>query len=426
MSNGKLYPIVGSPATGKAFFDREDKIEEIWEALDTGSVLFLGPRRFGKTSIMLALLAKQELEEGQKQDWTTFYMDTERIDDPAMFVSELIAKASSSPEIRIELPRTVNKESEKAYRILESIASGKMGLPDAKHAIHGLIKTEWLKEGGTLLKILNDSQKKGHKYLFILDEVPWMLSSMLKKCGPVEIRQFLSWFRALRHTTEGMKNIRFLISGSIGLNHILREAEAVSTVNDLRTISIDGFRREKGLVFIRELIKANNFTCGDDVVDSILNIIGIPVHPFFVQLQVSFLANEIRDRDLKEPSVEDVGTVYWSRVLGPEGKIYFEHYYQRLFSYYSPLEADGAREILAHLSVNPGLTKGSVFEIFHRIAGDTDIKPNKLREAFERMMDDLMNDFYLEYDRVNDRYRFRYKILKDWWGQHHPAYKYQE
>ncbi|MDP6154637.1 MAG: hypothetical protein QGH39_04930 [Candidatus Thermoplasmatota archaeon] len=420
MSSGKLYPIVGSPATGKAFFDRKEKIKEIWEALKTGSVLFLGPRRFGKTSIML------NLREKPNPGWTVFYMDTEWIDDPTMFIADMFTKALSSPTLRDKVHKIVNKDSNKEILgILESLASGKLGTSEAKFAIHKQVMNEWLRKGQFFIKTINDSQKEGSKILYILDEVPWMLSSMLKKCGADEIRQFLSWFRALRHTTEGMRNIRFLISGSIGLNHILREAEAVSTVNDLRTISIEGFGKEKGLVFTRELIRANNFKCSDDVVDSILNIIGIPVHPFFVQLLVSFLANEIRDRDLKEPSVEDVGTVYWSRVLGLEGKIYFDHYYQRLFSYYSPLEADGAREILAHLSVNPELTKRQVFEIFHRIAGDTDIKPNKLREAFERMMDDLMNDFYLEYDRANDCYRFRYKILQDWWGQQHPAFDFQ-
>ena len=417
MKKGKLYPIVGSPATGNAFFDREDKIKEIWGALETSSVLFLGPRRFGKTSVML------NLREKPNSGWTVFYMDTEWIDDPAVFISEMIGRATISPEITFKLARAVNEESDKAYRILEKTASGKMRLIDAKHAIHDLIKNAWLKEGGRLLSILKNSMKEGHRYLFILDAVPWMLSHMLEKCGDFEVRQFLSWLRALRHTTEGMKNVRFLISGSIGLNHILRKAKAVSTVNDLRTISIDGFREEKGLKFIRELIRANNFTCSKGVVDDILTLIGIPVHPFFAQLLVSFLANEIRDRGLKKPSVEDVGTVYWSRVLGLEGKIYFEHYYQRLFSYYSPLEAEGAQEILAHLAINPNIAWDHVFELFLRVAGDVDEKPHKIRESFDRMMDDLLNDFYLEYDRKKGCYRFRYKILQDWWSQHHPAIK---
>lgn len=47
--------IVGPPATGERFYDREELIKQIWERLDSDNILFVAPRRFGKTSVMLNL-----------------------------------------------------------------------------------------------------------------------------------------------------------------------------------------------------------------------------------------------------------------------------------------------------------------------------------------------------------------------------------
>ena len=45
--------IVGPRAVGGGFYDREELVAQIWDQLEAGSVLFVAPRRFGKTSVML-------------------------------------------------------------------------------------------------------------------------------------------------------------------------------------------------------------------------------------------------------------------------------------------------------------------------------------------------------------------------------------
>lgn len=47
--------IVGPPATGERFYDREELIKQIWERLDSDNILFVAPRRFSKTSVMLTV-----------------------------------------------------------------------------------------------------------------------------------------------------------------------------------------------------------------------------------------------------------------------------------------------------------------------------------------------------------------------------------
>ena len=56
--------IVGTPARGGDFYDREQLIDLLWDRLDTGNVLLAAPRRFGKTSVMYRLI--DEPEQGWK------------------------------------------------------------------------------------------------------------------------------------------------------------------------------------------------------------------------------------------------------------------------------------------------------------------------------------------------------------------------
>jgi hypothetical protein len=47
---------IGPPVSGDEFFDREETIETLWDALEAHSVLLAAPRRVGKSSLMLKLL----------------------------------------------------------------------------------------------------------------------------------------------------------------------------------------------------------------------------------------------------------------------------------------------------------------------------------------------------------------------------------
>lgn len=87
--------IVGPPATGGGFYDREELVEEIWEQLKIGSILFVAPRRFGKTSVMLNLRDKPE------PGYLPIFLDVEWLESPTQFVVEVIAEmAKNLPTFR--------------------------------------------------------------------------------------------------------------------------------------------------------------------------------------------------------------------------------------------------------------------------------------------------------------------------------------
>jgi len=46
---------IGPPVNSEDFFDREQMLDELWNTLQSQSVLLAAPRRVGKSSLMLKI-----------------------------------------------------------------------------------------------------------------------------------------------------------------------------------------------------------------------------------------------------------------------------------------------------------------------------------------------------------------------------------
>ncbi len=82
--------ITGPPVTGEDFYDRRELIQEIWRQLKNGSILFVAPRRFGKTSAML------HLRDNPPPDYHLIFLDAEWFESPTQFIVEMIAEMARS------------------------------------------------------------------------------------------------------------------------------------------------------------------------------------------------------------------------------------------------------------------------------------------------------------------------------------------
>jgi uncharacterized protein len=100
--------------------------------------------------------------------------------------------------------------------------------------------------------------------------------------------------------------------------------------------------------------------------------------------------------------------------LGVECKSYFDHYYGRLRDYYQPKEEKAAKKILRTLAVESELKRGLCCEIYLQ-----EIGPAADDDEFTRLMTNLENDFYLQYDAEHAGYVFSCKLLRDWWLRHY-------
>lgn len=393
-----VFLIVGPPATKEAFFDREKVLERIWKRLNAGSVLLAAPRRFGKTSIML------RIRDFPKDDATVVYMDTEWISEPIDFISEMMFRLIKE---KGDLLKKAKITSKRVLRLIQDILD-EIEISGAKIKIKKELQNNWQDRGRELLQIVDALDTR---VIFIVDELPLMINRMLKKKGEDETEEFLYWFRALRSPT-GLNNVRFIIGGSIGIEHVLSKINAIASINDLEKIQVEEFDKITAKKFIKELLKSEGIQADEKLVSNILEIIGVPI-PYFIQVLVSTLVNEALSLKIKKIDPTLVEEVYRKRVLGVECRTYFEHYYQRISQYYGIAEAKAAIIILKELSKAGKMSQKEIFNIYATTKEKMDEK------GFSRLMGDLENDFYIKYYPEEEVYKFSTKVLRDWWHRYY-------
>lgn len=396
--------IVGPPATGERFYDREELIKRIWGILKVSNLLFVAPRRFGKTSVML------HLRDNPERNYKPVFMDLEWFESPSQFVTEVIAEmVRCLPGFQRALSG-VTKLSTELADLLRGIDFGihlkdpnsNYEIAELKISLKERIDKEWPDLGKILLKKI---EQVDGQVLVMLDEFPLMVKRMLKGKDKDSVETFLHWFRSIRIGPDALKNVRFIIGGSIGIAHVLAQANAVASMNDLDRVKVEPFLPDTAKSLVAELFRSQEFLVGDDAIEQVLKEVEVFV-PFFLQLLVSESCKLARDRK-EDISQSLVSEAYRDRIINVESRTYFEHFHSRLKDYYEPDEERAAKQMLKQLALKKSLPILELRNIsLQTVTGLTD-------DVFSHLLSDLENDFYLK--RQDDSYIFHTKILRDWW-----------
>ena len=127
------------------------------------------------------------------------------------------------------------------------------------------------------------------------------------------------------------------------------------------------------------------------------------------------LETRIRDR----VTVEDVGEIYRTGLLGPSGQTDLAHYETRLKEGLEDASYTIAMEILAEAATRDLFTAGARRSLERLYSLVLDDAPANIADALEV----LVHDGYLEGSEGG--YRFSSRLLRDWWSarfrDHHVA-----
>ncbi len=388
--------VIGNIAKGKDLWNRHEEIKIIWKALEKTSVLLKAPRRFGKTSIMYRVY--EEPLEGFK----TFFLDTEGMAEPQDFLSALITKILSDSKMRSKISAI--------GRWIKSI-TGKIDeieIADVRLKIKDEIRKDWKEKG---LDFISRLSEYDGKILFTIDELPVLIQNIKKKSGKESAHDFLHWFRAVRQTPE-LSKVRWLVGGSIGIEHILEKVEAgTKVINDFQIIRVGAFSIEDAKEYIKKLLKNEGQIkrLPTSIIDKFLELIGAPI-PYFIQILAKESLYEMERQKYKTLNNEIIDKAYREEVLGPASRTYFEHYFTRLKDYYDENNERVAKSLILEVARKGQVRKAELFKLFR-----LESKGELTDETFSYLMTDIENDFYVSYDPENRSYRFTTNILKDWW-----------
>ena len=388
---------VGNPAVGKDFIDREKEILFILSTLEKDSVLLIAPRRFGKTSIM----RKVEKELIDKDEICVF-LEVEDVNSPHRFISEIV------------MALIENEKIEQRTKLIPAFESGfrwfkdnieEIGISVFKAKLRGNIdkdlKKNWIDKSAQIFDIINEVDSNIY---FIFDEFPIAIEKMDQK----DAEEFLHWFRKLRQVSP---DLRFIVGGSVSIDRVIRNVGGVSVINDFKRVRVNGFQKHIAIDLIENAFQEEGWTYAPSYGDKILDCIGEPYIPYFLAIMLNSIKDEyiLTDGEIDDESIEKI---YNFRILGNEGKHYFEHYSQRLRIFYGNMEEKAARAILKNVCNVDFYSIELAFGIFkHETANDD-------YEKFMDLIADLSNDFYLEHDSENGL-KFYSKMLQDWWRIYH-------
>lgn len=392
---------VGSPVRGVDFYGRDRFVDLIWEKLKAGNVLLAAPRRFGKTSVMYRLM------DEPRYGYRLVHADLEHLTEPADLIALLVVQLAKDDELsKIAnklsfFPRTLWTRFRETFEEVD--------LFKLKVKLREKLRSRWQEQGEELFKRIAESP---HSVIFILDEFPMMIDRMARAASHrEEAKTMLRWLRRLRQSPE-LKNIRFLIAGSIGIGHVLNDLGEIASINDFEQVRLEPFPPRIAGALLDELSATHSISLSPACKARMLKLIGTPV-PYFLQVIFSEVA-KTHAQDGEPVTPKRVEQIYRDKVLGVDCKTYFDHYYGRLRDYYEPAEEKAVKRMLRELALVGGLTRDACHQFYREEIGRAaDI------EDFNRLMTDLENDFYIRFDAEARRYEFASKLLRDWWLRHY-------
>lgn len=264
---------------------------------------------------------------------------------------------------------------------------------------------------------IREALKPDTKLLIVIDELPMLLHKLIANrgdSGRIAAQDLLDWLRHLRQAPEFVKQVRQLVGGSIGLPRIASLTGSSHRIADLRPIEVGALERSQAKELAVLLLKSRDVVLEDRTMEAFLDQIGTFL-PIFVQIMASVVASEVRRR--KQPATAElIRECYEQRALGPEFRLSFEDYYERLNRYYSPEEARIARIVLRELAIAQGpLSKSVLLGIYHKELGQDADAP-----AFDLLLTWLSDDFYVE-ETSQGCVQFKSRWMRDWWRTFHAS-----
>jgi CheY-like chemotaxis protein len=370
---------------------RDGLIASIWNCLDLKSVRLEAERRIGKTSILRKML------ERPAKGWVPVFMDLEQAHSAEEF-AELVSK---------QVHQYLSSHQRMARRLVEFLR----GCSDAE--VGGLIKFPSLdKRPDNYWKILLHSavqdlveHRSDERLVFFFDEMPYMIDAVAKRQSEAKAMEILDLCRSLRQSPETGRAFRMVLTGSVGMHHVLdqlrKQGYSNAPLNDMETVEVPPLARADAEDLACRLFAGERLssTTAADAAAVLADETGC--FPYFIHCVVRELS--VKSEPAEPESIRH--TV--QRMLTDKlDKWEMRHFRQRINTYYP----DDSKTVLALLDALAAAGPLTVQEVISQAEHQLSVDGERVRDLLRL----LQLDHYL--DRHDDgRYEFGFALLRRWW-----------
>ncbi len=384
--------VTGSAAEGLKYFRREDVEEKLWQEITKHNhVLFLAPRRVGKSSIV-KFMSKNNLKY-----FAGKYEDIESDSSVQDFYKRLCKMTHDAL-----LSYGKNKSWLSKWLKRWTITAVGMDKVDI-----GRVALDYRKE---FFDLLEDLQIQKEKVVLFLDEFPDVVWKIYNRHGSHDAETLLNDIRTLRQTKKFSDVFIMVLLGSVGLSHIVKKITGrLDKVNDLHKEYLYALEPDKAKEFLNYLIVDATMQIDDENKDYLLKKIGHFI-PYYIQLMIEG-CDDILYRTIRQNlTKEDIDKVYHILLKQHE---HFSDWDSRLSKYF-PEKYVYLSEVLSKCASQERLSLQEIYDI---------AVTHKNEQEWKADIDDiLLADGYIFEDE--DRFfSFNSPLLKDWWKSRHPIMK---
>lgn len=371
------------------FFDREQERKELWRLFAKNkNVLMLAPRRIGKTTLLNKLA-----EESGENGFRGVVVDVQGYNDEKDFFQQLCSSIQEEIGTGKGLVATFTNR-------LKQAVHGDEGIKDWRQL---LLHTDWQHFAVELLTTLND-QDKEKPILIMVDEVPIFIMALMKKYDTDRAKSFLYW---LRNMQTRFSNIRWLYTGSIGLDAVARRDGMEGALVDMDVYTLPPFSTETARAFVHTLAGKDRCLIEDEALDAILCGLGW-LSPYYLDKIVSDACAKTEPgspitatiaKAALDAMLDQSKRTYWSTWREHLDKNFIEPDRSRLYTILEIIAEDenGARLDTVIMSLNRGGEPLS-------------------KKDLVLLMDTLETDGYIRRcDDDPERYCFVMNLLRRWW-----------
>lgn len=372
--------------------NRRNERSALKRKLETGrSIHMLAPRRIGKTWTMSRLAS--DLREG---GWQVVEMDVEGMRTSTEFAEDLCKRLEAQSATKALLATHFRER-------LSNLAGGKWGdkLADAA-------KVDPIEFAGALIAMLDGS---GKKTALIIDEIAYFFLAFAQE-NEREAQAFAYKLRAIQ---QRHKNVRWLLTGSIGLDVIARRYQLEGAFVDFDKFELEPFTAAEARSYLRDPTIQQQFNHVFDADDADLDWMFQQLGwlaPYYLQL----VANEVRPSTAGEDGRPARATqadfeAALEKLLRPNRQSEFAVWHEHISKNLPEADRKLAERILNVLSTT---AEGETPDTLHAQAAQ--IQGSVTTRQVRDILDMLDNDGLIV--KNGDRYAFRSGLVRRYWNEY--------
>ena len=322
----------GEKKESEVVFGRHATVAEIWRLLEKRSVYMNDLRRIGKTMILRAM------KEKPKEGWAVIKRDLGRCHSPEDFAAlvyrDVIAELEGATKFMRQMQGLLGQGS--------GAQIGPIKLPDGRVAPWKEVLERTFADLDAAIK------KKEIKVVFLWDEVPFLLDNIIKNAKDDQgERLAMQVLDVMRSLGQDYPNVKMVLTGSIGLHHILsqlRDENYInSPLNDMKPLAPGPLSPEDGIKFAERMLKERGVEWEERCGETIATLVGHV--PFYIESFIDGLRSGEKIRN------DDLEAVLAERLTNPDDDWDLPHHANRLKRYFGDDEA----QVLAILDFLAGV-----------------------------------------------------------------------